>query len=72
MSWCRAVWLEPEGDGFKEFEMTIPRKWVIGKEVWYPTGVQVTNAFTRLDDPKPNWSRFPFVKFKLEAGKKKT
>eukprot|EP00111_Clytia_hemisphaerica_P020006 TCONS_00058988-protein len=72
MSWCRAVWLEPEGDGFKEFEMTIPRKWVIGKEVWYPKGMQVTNAFTRLDDPKTSWSRFPFVKFKLEAGDRDT
>ena len=69
MSWCRAVWLEPLDEGeFKEYEMTIPAKWVVGREVWYPRGLQVTNAFSRMEDPKPNGSKFPFVKFKLQKG----
>ncbi|XP_066926502.1 uncharacterized protein [Clytia hemisphaerica] len=73
MAWCRAVWLESIGrDQFQEFEMTIPAKWVIDNEVWYPNGMQVTNSFNNFADPQPTWSRFPFVKFKLEKGDKET
>jgi len=66
MSWCRAVWQEPQKNGkLEEFEMTLPQNWVRGTKVFWPNKMNVTRAFRYHDDPSEDWNSFKLVKIKV-------
>ena len=62
--WALAVWVE----GTKVFQDTIPRKWIKGRCVYWPNGVNVSRAMEEGRDVEENWKRFDLVKIKCESG----
>ena len=63
--WALAVWIE----GTRVIEDTIPRNWIKGKYVYWPTGVNAIQAMEEERHVEENWQRFDLVKIKCESGK---